>query len=261
MPPRRNPVPPLPPPPPPPPPPPSSTSSSRQRPGGDSASSGRGGTSTGRTNRGGPRHGLPPVESLLRHVPGSLPDASQTSHGAPLSPPTQPSLSRQQSGQSSAHHPSISGSGMPGTGATTSGEQQSRYWTTVLAASSSSSPTASPHPGFSQTPPPPPVPPPPPPPSSSPAPGPSPGSRGTGGTGHSSGSSGEGRTTRRGNLRCDHCGRQFDRRSDLMTHQQREHNPQPTFACRFPGCDKIFGHRSSRSRHEKAHRWPRESGR
>lgn len=59
-------------------------------------------------------------------------------------------------------------------------------------------------------------------------------------------------------LVCPVCAMQFDNRFEKTNHMQNVHNPEETFPCRFPGCRKVFGHRSSRSRHETAHRWVRK---
>lgn len=61
-------------------------------------------------------------------------------------------------------------------------------------------------------------------------------------------------------LVCPICGARFGHRDAKNNHIQEKHNDNETFKCRFPECCKIFGHRSSRSRHETAHRWPRGTG-
>lgn len=61
-------------------------------------------------------------------------------------------------------------------------------------------------------------------------------------------------------LTCPICGERFSHRDLKNNHIQEKHNENETFKCRFVGCSKIFGHRSSRSRHETAHRWPRGTG-
>lgn len=55
-------------------------------------------------------------------------------------------------------------------------------------------------------------------------------------------------------LQCPECPQMFEKRPELMTHMQNAHNPERTYPCKYAGCQKVFGHRSSRSRHEKTHR-------
>jgi hypothetical protein len=60
-------------------------------------------------------------------------------------------------------------------------------------------------------------------------------------------------------LSCPICGLHFSHRTFKTNHIQAVHNPGKTYRCRFPGCEKLFAHRSSRSRHETAHRWPKSN--
>jgi hypothetical protein len=55
-------------------------------------------------------------------------------------------------------------------------------------------------------------------------------------------------------LRCAECSMEFNSHAELQSHFQNLHNPDRTYPCKYPGCNKVFGHRSSRSRHEKTHR-------
>jgi hypothetical protein len=55
-------------------------------------------------------------------------------------------------------------------------------------------------------------------------------------------------------LRCAECSMEFGSHAELSSHFQNVHNPDRTYPCKYPGCSKVFGHRSSRSRHEKTHR-------
>lgn len=75
---------------------------------------------------------------------------------------------------------------------------------------------------------------------------------------HAKGKSCTSRNRQRQRLVCPICAMQFDNRSEKTNHMQNAHNPEETFPCRYPGCGKVFGHRSSRSRHETAHRWVRK---
>lgn len=212
---------------------------------------------------------LPSVDTLLQptgvsggsssrqqsRVPGSSTLGSSAAPGRSLGHglPVHPQASfrhHSHSNQASPHLTSSAGSSAP------SASKRSRYWETVLAAPESGTPASPPGP----PPPPPPLP------------------RG----GSSSVRQSDAQTTsaatsgptasasgyrarpaaphpKSRKLTCPDCGLDFDHRSNLMTHIQLAHNPDQTFPCRFPQCDKIFGHRSSRSRHERAHRWPTDT--
>lgn len=74
--------------------------------------------------------------------------------------------------------------------------------------------------------------------------------------------SAEGRSSRGGShtVQCPTCGLFFQHRTVMRTHVQQKHNPGKTWPCRFAGCPKVFGHRSSRSRHENMHSTPASRG-
>jgi hypothetical protein len=60
-------------------------------------------------------------------------------------------------------------------------------------------------------------------------------------------------------VQCRICFLFFTHRTIMRTHVQVAHNSKETWPCRYPQCTKVFGHRSSRSRHENAHtKWPEE---
>jgi hypothetical protein len=54
-------------------------------------------------------------------------------------------------------------------------------------------------------------------------------------------------------VQCRICSLYFTHRTIMRTHVQVAHNSKETWPCRYPRCTKVFGHRSSRSRHENAH--------
>jgi uncharacterized C2H2 Zn-finger protein len=54
--------------------------------------------------------------------------------------------------------------------------------------------------------------------------------------------------------KCPHCSLRFAVREEMRAHVEYQHRSSKAsegYPCKVPGCGKVFGHRSSRCRHEK----------